>query len=711
MKKALLPFLLSIFLLHLAPGVAAQAGLPFAKWTSSELVLNNGVVQRAVQLPATEGSFLTTLYKPVTGDFKYFEKTNSDFEFEVNNTVYDGSNSWRLVAIQRITDARQGDGAAVTLQSQDKKIELTVRFLLYPQLPVIRKSLVVKNLTNKDVALESVDIEKFKTTPYYASTFSWVCNDYGRRRSLGPYEGSPQDALVILHNMDWEAGIVIGNEATGVLKRTSTFWNAAEISAGLTHKNARFPFRKWIKPGESFETPQVFTMVYNNHKEPNEILNTAVPDFIRKHMGIRLSGLKEKPTFVYNTWEPFADKIDEKLIKQLAKAAADAGMKEFVIDDGWQDSYGDWGIDKKKFPNGLKPVFEYIKSLGMKPGLWISVGSASSKSKVYREHPEWFVRDKKGKFANLQLEGDVADVQSACFSTGWKDYIKNILLKLSLEYGLEYMKLDFAVVSSAYRFNPEYSGCYAQNHLLHKDHHESMYANYEQMWKLFDELHTSKPNLFIDCTFEAMGGLQLIDYAMLKHAEGNWLSNFAGDAGPKTDLRVRNMAWWRSPAIPATALVIGNPQMQDNGWETHIQSLAGALPIMLGDPRKLSGGDLKKYRGYADWLQAMQQKHDFMSFRQDLAGFGEPAEGRWDGFQRINVDTRKGGIVGVFRQGATEANRTVTVQYLEPAQRYQVRTMDGKVVATLTGQDLKTAGFSVNLSEVYSGALFEISAN
>jgi alpha-galactosidase len=46
-------------------------------------------------------------------------------------------------------------------------------------------------------------------------------------------------------------------------------------------------------------------MVYNNQKDPEEILNTAVPDYIRKHMGIRLSVLDEKPTFVYNTWNPF----------------------------------------------------------------------------------------------------------------------------------------------------------------------------------------------------------------------------------------------------------------------------------------------------------------------------------------------------------------------------------------------------------------------
>jgi alpha-galactosidase len=701
LKKTVLVLTLSVLCFI---SVSAQ----FAKWSKTELILNNGIVQRIIKLPAAEGQFLTTSYKPVTGDFNYFLPENTDFQFEVNGVIYSGKSNWSLVNIKQITDQLQGDGAAVTLQSSDKKIELTLQFLLYPYLPVIRKNLVVKNLTNAEIPLESVDIEKFGTTGYWASTFSWIYSDYGRRKSIGPYEGNLQDALVIVHNMNWEAGIVIGNEASGGLKRTSLFWDASEITTGLTHKNARFPFRKWIQPGESFQTSQVFTMVYNNQKDPEEILSTAVPDFVRKHMGIRLSVLEEKPTFVYNTWNPFEKSINEKLIMELAKAAADAGMKEFIIDDGWQVSYGDWGIDYKKFPNGLKPVFDYIKSLGMKPGLWVSVGSASSDSKVFKEHPEWFARDKNGNFANLHIDNATDEIRSACYSTGWKDYIRDVLLKLAVDYGLEYLKLDFAVVSSAYVFNTENSGCYSTEHNGHKDQRESMYVNYERMWEMFDELHAAKPNLFIDCTFETMGGLQMIDYAMLKHAEGNWLSNFEGNAGEKTDLRVRNMAWWRSPAIPATALVIGNPQMQDTGWENHIKSLAGALPIMLGDPRQLSATDFKKYRGYADWLQLMQNKYDIMSFRQDLPGYGEPTEGHWDGFQRINTDTKNGGIIAVFRHGAIETKRMVTIKYLDPLSTYEVLLMNGKQLTTLTGEELKTRGFEINLTELYSGELLEI---
>ena len=688
------------FTVILNTSVIAQA---YARWTDVELKLNNGIVQRTINLPKATGQFFTSLYKPVNGEFAYFRNFSTDFQFEINDQTYSGKSTWELKKIETLTDRKNGNGASVVLISADKSVELTLQFLLYPGSPAIRKKLKIKNLTSSPFKLESIDIEKFNVT---GATFSWICHDYGRRRSIGPYDGNMQDALITVHNSDWQQGVVIGNEAAGVLKHSSVFWQEESICAGLTHKDAMYPFRKYILPGETFTTPQVFTMVYNNHKDPDEILNTAVPDFVRKYMGIRLSELVEKPTFVYNTWVPFRKNIDEKLIKQLAKSAADAGMKEFVIDDGWADNYGDWNIDKKKFPNGLKPVFDYIKSLGMKPGLWVSVGSASPKSQIFKAHPEWFVLDPQQKPFNLHIED--TSIVTACFSTGWYDYIKEVLKKLTLEYGLDYLKLDFTVVTSPYRFNKNMTGCYAVNHPMHKDQRESFYVNYERVWKLFDELHDSKPSLFIDCTFETMGGLQLIDYAMLQHAEGNWLSNFKGPEA-KVDLRIRNMAWWRSPAIPSTALVIGNPEMQDTAWDLHIKSLAGALPIMLGDPRKLSPADFLKYKNYADWLQLMENKHQIMMYRQDLPGFGEPMDGMWDGFQRINTDTRSGGIVGVFRQGALDTKRTIFINYLNPEKIYQVKQVNGKIIATLNGKDLRLKGIDVELEKEYDGKLFEIS--
>jgi alpha-galactosidase len=154
--------------------------------------------------------------------------------------------------------------------------------------------------------------------------------------------------------------------------------------------------------------------------------------------------------------------------------------------------------------------------------------------------------------------------------------------------------------------------------------------------------------------------------------------------------------------------VIGNSRLGDEGFELHLQSLAGSLPIFLGDPRKMDAGARALSRRYSLFFDRMQRLHDVFSFRQDLEGFGEPMLGNWDGFQRINTDTRSGGMVGVFRHGAKEDRRKVTLGWLDPAARYRVRTMDGKLVASGMGSSLAKQGFDVHLPREYDGKLFEV---
>jgi alpha-galactosidase len=302
------------------------------------------------------------------------------------------------------------------------------------------------------------------------------------------------------------------------------------------------------------------------------------------------------------------------------------------------------------------------------------------------------------------------ETYSMCMTTGWYDYIKKIILGLVKEHGLEYIKGDFAVATGAYTSDKSRSGCNASDHAMHRDRNESLLEMYQRTWNLFDDLHQEAPQLFIDCTFETMGAQQLIDLDMCKHAEGNWLSNF-GDKAPLGSMRVRQMSWWRTPVIPATAMVIGNQHFDDPQFELSLMSLTGSLPIVLGDPRQLSKDQRARMKSWADWLRNMETKYDFMSFRQDLKGYGEPAEGNWDGFQRINSETHKGGIVGIFRQGSSEQQRTVTVGYLEPNTLYDVRKAPtGELVMSATGSELTVKGFIVKLDRQYDGAVFEISS-
>jgi alpha-galactosidase len=701
-------FFLLVYVLVFRCVLSAQ---PFASYSGNTLILDNGVVKRVVQMDTGQSGIVSASYTLKAGSGEFLYSGSEEFYFEANGKPVSGVDKWKLDSVQLIDLKNSGSGAVVILDHPMLPIQLRITYLLYPGLPLIRKNIGVLNKGIQKIKIESLDIESLNFDKSGFGTDCWIMHDYARYKSLGQFIGNWYDPVVVVHEANESRGFVLGNESPGVMKRTTAFLKPAQLTVGLTHSDQNFAFRKWLAPGEYWESPWVFTCIYENSDDPYAVLNEPVSNFVRHHLGTRLSKIPEKPAFVYNTWVPFEDNINEELIYELVDAASECGVQEFIIDDGWQDFYGDWNINKEKFPNGLKPVFDYIKSKGMKPGLWISLAIAESESAIFKKHQEWAVRGKNGLPINLHADVDQMygrGSYSMCMASDWYDHIKKVILNLVREYGLEYLKGDFAVVTGAYTSDKTRSGCHSTIHPLHEDQNESLLELYGRIWQLFDDIHKEAPGVFIDCTFETMGELQLIDLDMCKHAEGNWLSNFY-EKSPLGALRVRQMSWWRSPVIPATALLIGNQRLDDPNFELSFMSLAGSLPIFLGDLRLLSNEQRARIRLWADWMQSMQDKHDCLSFRQDLSGFGEPAEGSWDGYQRINSDTHSGGIIGIFRQGSSEIQRNVTIKFLHPDLIYEVKKApEGVTIEIASGEELAQKGFNVRFEKKYDGAVYEV---
>lgn len=683
--------------------VALLLCLPITMF-SQNVVLENALVKRVFNLREQTG-LSTDFYGMKNIEQNYVLGGNKEFSFRVNDKEFSGLSRWEI-SYKDTCEYSKSKGVVFTLHSKELEgLSIQVVYMAYEDIPVVKKQISFYNNGTKNLKLEALDIENFKIG--WSERETWVMRYYGRYKHVGAYVGDWDDPVITLHDLDNDKGIAVGNEVPGVIKRISALVDGKSVTSGLTHPEQTFGFRKWIYPGEKWHSPAVFTALYSNTSDPYVVLNTSVSDYVRKYMGIRYEKLPQKPMFVYNTWFPFYTNINQNLITELADAASSCGVEEFIIDDGWQVCHGDWQVNKEKFPNGLKPVFSHIKSLGMKPGLWVTVSMAQPYSQVYKDHQEWFVEDKNGNKANLHTEHP-GDGLTACMGTDWKDHLKQVVLRLIKEHGLVYSKLDFAIATSAYVYDLERTGCYSGKHPFHRDHEESYGVIYERCMQLFNELHKESPELFIDCTYETAGKMQLNDYGIIKYAEGNWLSNIQ-QPGAKGAFRARLLAWQRCPALPASTLVIGNLKMNDEEHELAFKSLAGTLPVMLGDPRALSDREKRNYKQWSDWLKGLEKRHSYTSFRQDLPGFGEPAEGNWDGFSRINTETQSGGLVGVFKQGAAENKRIVTVRYLNPQKQYAIKEgKTGKIITIMSGKDLEKKGFEVRLNKKYDGALFEI---
>lgn len=89
------------------------------------------------------------------------------------------------------------------------------------------------------------------------------------------------------------------------------------------------------------------------------------------------------PPMGWNSWNKFGCNVNEEMIREMADAMAESGMRDagyeyVVIDDCWQverDSIGNIIPDPDRFPSGMKALGDYIHSLGLKFGIYSCAGS------------------------------------------------------------------------------------------------------------------------------------------------------------------------------------------------------------------------------------------------------------------------------------------------------------------------------------------------
>lgn len=100
--------------------------------------------------------------------------------------------------------------------------------------------------------------------------------------------------------------------------------------------------------------------------------------------GAKVEGIGRLPTMGWNSWNRYQKDISEAKIKAQADALVSTGLREkgynyVVIDDGClqgqRDAEGKLQPQWAKFPNGFKPVSDYIHSLDMKFGMYNATGT------------------------------------------------------------------------------------------------------------------------------------------------------------------------------------------------------------------------------------------------------------------------------------------------------------------------------------------------
>ena len=206
------------------------------------------------------------------------------------------------------------------------------------------------------------------------------------------------------------------------------------LSGGIADRD----FGQWtktIRPGETFEAPKaVFAVGKSLEDVCDKLVKAQHPDIspIDDHMGITFNEY-------CTTWgNPTIDNL-----KKLADKLEGRGIQFLVMDSGWYSDCGywweyrgDWSINRKRFPNGLKELADYIRGKGMIPGLWFEFETVGYKADAFND-PTHFVK-KDG--VPLTIGGarywDLEDPYV-------EQYLENNVIARLRDDGFGYIKVDY----------------------------------------------------------------------------------------------------------------------------------------------------------------------------------------------------------------------------------------------------------------------------
>lgn len=290
---------------------------------------------------------------------------------------------------------------------------------------------------------------------------SYECEKIGAMgsKSVGRYY--PYAALENIQvGCTW--GIKIKHNATWQIE-LSRYGTPLSLSCGIGDVKTGLWYKK-VKSGESYKAPIAYIAVAMGGVD--EVSNDLLE---MNNRDIDAYGEEGMP-IIFNDWVThWGDTSHEKLIS-LANVMKKTKTKYFVVDDGWQmGGVGDWDVDIKKFPNGLKAYADEIRNMGMIPGIWMEFESVRKGSNRYLEEYDRFNLTKNGYVVN----------NSACNSVPTKfldlrkpeviSYLDEKVIKFLKDNNIGYLKIDY---------NVNFFGCDGADSLGQGliDHQESVYS-------------------------------------------------------------------------------------------------------------------------------------------------------------------------------------------------------------------------------------------
>jgi alpha-galactosidase len=450
--RFVLKFLAGVLLTAISATPSSPAGETYGEYHENEhtWVIGNPLIKAAFAL-GTDGRFRCRSIHDVT-NARVWRASDLDPSSPIN-LVVDGANlnedtsySVSSYAFEHISSPAAGTRFSVVLATPVMLGEIRFEAEVYEGQPFIRYRTAYVNTSGS---------QSFVT---YADMLSWKFKDDGevfrdffvsqwkmwREANFEPHETNissndgpvPMFTGAYADHTAWRAmrdgrdyGLITAWEFDGRalahvehLQDTGT----VKMDAVIMDLNHR------VYPGRTFRVPEAFIGVFRGDWDE---AGYRTQRFAENVLAFPLPEPERFPYAMFDTWG-YGERIDETLALKAAQRAAEAGAEVFILDLGWARAIGDWYPDPDKFPNGLRPLSDYVHSLGMKFGLHVPFLEAATDSPIIQQHPDWEAIDPDRKRLYF-------DATSLCPShRPAREWIESELLRIITDYQVDWLTQD-----------------------------------------------------------------------------------------------------------------------------------------------------------------------------------------------------------------------------------------------------------------------------
>ena len=360
-------------------------------------------------------------------------------------------------AVEPLAD-RLGTGMQIR-QRWGGPVEVERLLKLYDAKPAVVVSGQITNRSGRDVALAAAQMVQLGTDNrgwWHLGRLMQAPAAAGFPGTTPPCQpGAGVDSLESLNRSYYASGVIALASKEPCAGLTVGYLTALEGSPGIqagfrvgeggTSLSAALGYSGRILPtGQSIPLDSVWISAEEDSYAALERYGDAVAALAREPVRTGADSL-------WCSWYPIRMGIGEEVVFANAAVAArhfkPLGLDLIQLDHGWQrgDICGDW-VPNERFPHGLKWLAGELRSrYGMKLGLWIAPTVVAETSQLFREHPDWLLRNPDGKPAPtgkwFWVPNPETYVLDASHPAAAK-WIEETFARLTAQ-GASYYKIDF----------------------------------------------------------------------------------------------------------------------------------------------------------------------------------------------------------------------------------------------------------------------------